>query len=73
MSSPTPPFQNDSAPGPNTNRIRRITFNIGGIKTAAHVDNPTGSLERYDAARADSVDPQERQVAPRDRYITEED
>lgn len=64
------PFSN--SPIGNYNRIRRITFMVGPTKTAAHVVTPTGSLDRYDAARPDSTDPQNVQVAPRDRYVTEE-
>ena len=67
------PFENDNKPGPNTNRIRRITFNIGSVKTASHVVEPTGSLDRYDAARDDSLDPNNIVTPERNRYITEED
>jgi hypothetical protein len=68
-----------SNPGPfdgvavgDVNRIRRITICIGAVKTAAHVDAPTGSLARYDRARDDSSDPDARQTKERDTYIDEE-
>lgn len=61
-----------NSPIGNYNRIHRITFMVGPTKTAAHVVHSTGSLKRYDAARSDSTDPQNVQVAPRDRYVTEE-
>lgn len=64
------PFENEASG--DVNRIRRITFLVGPTKTAAHVVNPTGSKERYEKARDDSQDPNNIQVAPRDRYITEE-
>lgn len=54
------------------NRIRRITFCIGSVKTAAHVVHPTGSRERYDRARNDSLDPNNIQTTERNTYITEE-
>ena len=56
----------------STNRINRITFCIGAVKTAAHVVHPTGTKQRYDSVRTDTVDPENIQVAPRDRYKTEE-
>lgn len=65
------PFSGE-APNPNRNRIRRITFVIGSVKTASHVVNPTGSLNRYDRARNDSLDPNNIQTPERNTYITEE-
>jgi len=65
------PFDGQT-PNPNRNRINRITFSIGGVKTAAHVVDPTGSLERYDRARNDSVDPAEVQAPIRKTFITEQ-
>ncbi len=56
----------------NVNRIRRITICIGSVKTAAHVDNPTGSLARYDRARDDNVDSDNVQTPERQTFITEE-
>jgi hypothetical protein len=68
-----------SNPGPfngetnyKQNRIRRITFCIGSVKTASHVVNPTGSRSRYDRARDDSSDPGNIQTTERNTYITEE-
>lgn len=68
-----------SNPGPfdgvasgDVNRIRRITFCVGSVKTAAHVVHPTGSKARYDAARNDSSDPNNIQTKERDTYIDEE-
>lgn len=65
------PFSGDSPPH-DRNRARRITFMVGPTKTAAHVVNPTGSLGRYNAARSDSLDPENIHVKKRDDYITEE-
>ena len=65
------PFDGQT-PNPNRNRIHRITFSIGGVKTAAHVVDPTGSLERYDAARSDSSDPDNIQAPIRKTFITEQ-
>lgn len=62
----------DGETGGDRNRIRRITFCIGSVKTAAHVVTPTGSLSRYDAARSDSSDPNNIQTPERNTYITEE-
>jgi hypothetical protein len=56
----------------STNRINRITICIGGVKTAAHVVHPTGSKQRYDEVRTDTVDPKDIQFAPRNRFKTEE-
>lgn len=64
------PFNGET--GGNRNRIRRITFVVGSVKTAAHVVNPTGSLDRYDAARSDSSDPDNITTPERNTYITEE-
>lgn len=69
-----------SNPGPfdgvtvgDVNRIRRITFSIGGVKTAAHVDNRgSGSKAAYERARDDSSDPDNIHFTERDRYIDEE-
>lgn len=66
------PFAGDTPPY-NNNRIRRITFLVGPVKTVAHVDNRgSGSKGAYDKARDDSSDPANIQVTERDRYITEE-
>ena len=70
ISSNPGPF--DGVESGDVNRIRRITLCIGGIKTAAHVDNPTGSLARYDRARNDSSDPENIQTPDRQTFITEE-
>ncbi len=64
------PFAN-SASG-DVNRIHRITFLVGPLKTVSHVTHPTGSLNRYDKARDDSIDPDNIHVTERDRYIDEE-
>ena len=61
-----------SSPIGNVNRVRRVTFMVGAVKTASHVVEPTGSKARYDAARPDSTDPQNIQVFDRNDYITEE-
>lgn len=65
------PFNNE--PSRDNNRVRRITFCIGSVKTAAHVTHPTGSKERYEKVRDDSSDPKNVQTPLRDDYITEED
>lgn len=65
------PFSGET-PNKDRNRVRRITFVIGSVKTAAHVVHPTGSLNRYDRARNDSVDPNNIQTPKRNDYITEE-
>ena len=65
------PFDGET-PNPNRNRIHRITFSIGGVKTAAHVVQPTGSKGRYDRVRNDSVDPAEVQAPIRKTFITEQ-
>lgn len=70
ISSNPGPF--DGVASGDVNRIRRITFCIGSIKTAAHVVHPTGPLARYDRARNDSSDPNNIQTAERNTYITEE-
>ena len=63
----------DGAASGDVNRIRRITFCIGSVKTAAHVDNRgSGSKAAYDRARDDSSDPNNIQTKKRDRYIDEE-
>jgi len=56
----------------STNRINRITFCIGAVKTACHVVHPTGTKQRYDAVRTDTVDPKDINYAPHPRYKTEE-
>lgn len=56
----------------STNRINRITFCIGAVKTAAHVVHVTGTKQRYDSVRTDSVDPDNVTTPLRDRYKTEE-
>jgi len=61
------PFENDGVP--NKNRKHRITFSIGGVKTAAHVAQPTGSKERYEAARDDSLDPDVIQGVKRKKFL----
>jgi hypothetical protein len=64
------PFANSSSG--DVNRIRRITFMVSSTKTVSHVTHPTGSLNRYDKARDDSIDPDNIHVTERDRYIDEE-
>ena len=66
----TKPFEND--PIGNLNRINRITFTIGAVKTASHVVHVTGSKDRYEKVRDDSLDAKNIHHAPRNRYITEE-
>ncbi len=68
-----------SNPGPfsggptNVNRIRRITFLVGSVKTVSHLDNrSSGSVGAYEKTRDDSSDPNNIHVVKRDRFITEE-
>ncbi len=69
-----------SNPGPfdgvasgDVNRIRRITFLVGPVKTVSHVDNhASGSVAAYDKVRDDSSDPANIQVTERDTFIDEE-
>jgi hypothetical protein len=70
ISSNPGPF--DGQTNPDLNRIRRITFCVGSVKTAAHVVLPTGSKGRYDKVRNDSSDPNNISVPERNTYITEE-
>ena len=68
-----------SNPGPfsgsptNVNRIHRITFLVGSVKTVSHLDNrSSGSVGAYEKPRNDSSDPDNIQVVRRNRFITEE-
>lgn len=66
------PFSGDTPPH-NKNRIRRITFLVGPIKTVSHLDNrSSGSVGAYEKPRNDSSDPDNRQTPERNTYITEE-
>jgi len=66
------PFAGDSF-DKDRNRIRRITFCIGSVKTAAHLDNQrSGTTPGYSKVRDDSSDPNNIQTAERPTYITEE-
>jgi len=66
------PFAGDTPPY-NNNRIRRITFMIGSVKTAAHLDHVrSGSIAGYEKVRNDSSDPDNIRVPERNTYITEE-
>lgn len=65
------PFSGEG-PNPNRNRIHRITFSVGGVKTAAHLAHQrSGSVEGYERVRDDSLDPQAIKAAIRKDYITE--
>lgn len=57
----------------DVNRVRRITFMVGPVKTVAHLDNrASGSVGAYEKVRADSSDPENIQVPERNTYIDEE-
>ena len=61
------------SPSGDVNRIRRITFLVGPVKTVSHLDNrSSGSVAAYEKVRDDSTDPSNIQVTPRDRFIDEE-
>lgn len=69
-----------SNPGPfdgvasgDVNRIRRITFMVGPLKTVSHLDNrASGSVGAYEKVRDDSIDPANIHVVERDTFIDEE-
>lgn len=61
------------SPSGDVNRIRRITFLVGPVKTVSHIDNrASGSVGAYEKVRDDSSDPANIQVTERDTYIDEE-
>ncbi len=61
------------SPSGDVNRIRRITFLVGPVKTVSHLDNrSSGSVAAYEKVRDDSTDPANIQVVKRDRFIDEE-
>lgn len=65
------PFANSSSG--NVNRIRRITFMVGSVKTVSHLDNrSSGNVGAFEKTRNDSSDPANIQVVKRNRFITEE-
>ncbi len=65
------PFDGDTTG--DVNRIRRITFMVGPVKTVAHLDNrSSGSVAAYEKVRNDSSDPANIQVPKRVTYIDEE-
>lgn len=59
----------------STNRVFRATFMVTSTKTASHIADvagATGSKNRYDAARPDTLEPENRHYVYQDRYITQE-
>lgn len=63
----------DGVASGDVNRIRRITFLVGPVKTVAHLDNrSSGSVAGYEKVRNDSSDPANIQVAEKITYIDEE-
>lgn len=63
----------DGVPSGDVNRIRRITFLVGPVKTVSHLDNrASGSKGAYEKVRDDSSDPANIHVTERDTFIDEE-
>lgn len=61
------------SPSGDVNRIRRITFLVGPLKTVSHLDNrASGSVGAYEKVRDDSTDPANIHVVERDTFIDEE-
>ena len=64
------PFDGETG---DKNRINRITFLVGPVKTVAHLAHTSsGSKAGYEKVRDDSSDPANVQVTERDRYVDEE-
>jgi hypothetical protein len=68
-----------SNPGPfdgetgDKNRINRITFLVGPVKTVSHLaSTSSGSKAAYEKVRDDSTDPANVQVTERNTYVDEE-
>ncbi len=73
MAISTNPGPLDGSASGDVNRIRRITFVVGSVKTVSHLDNrSSGSVAAYEKVRNDSSDPANIQFTPRDRFIDEE-
>lgn len=71
MAISSTPFAGDSG---DKNRLNRITFLVGSVKTVSHVDHRgSGSKGAYEKTRDDSTDP--RNIGPVEfkNYIDEED
>lgn len=64
------PFGNE--PSRDNNRNHRVTFSIGGVKTASHLAEKSGNKDRYEKARDDSTDPNNIASEHPNNYVSEE-
>jgi hypothetical protein len=56
-----------------TNRVDRVTFCIGAVKTACHLPSyRSGTKQAFEAVRTDSLDPENISKPLENRYVTKE-
>ncbi len=57
----------------SNNRVDRVTFCIGSVKTASHLPSyRSGNKKAFESVRTDSIDPENISKPLENRYVTKE-
>ena len=57
----------------SNNRVDRVTFCIGAVKTACHLPSyRSGTVQAFEKCRDDAIDPENISKPLEDRYVTKE-